>query len=437
MLGGGTFTSMNKIIPGAYINFVSAPVDKTLLGQRGVCAAAFAFDWGEEGKLVKLTGEDFLSNAQLLFGYNARHDKMKNLREMFLHANTVYVYRLTGTGGTKASNTFAEARFSGVRGNDIKTVIEKNADSETTLYNVYTYLGTAEVDCQVVTGASQLKDNDYVTFKTSASLTETAGTAMTGGVNPAVNGASHKSFLDILEGYTGINCITTGSTDGEIKGVYAAFVRRMREGRGVKLQAVLYDYAGDYEGVINAATDVLDDGAEESSLVYWTCGAAAGCSEGSSLTNMLYDGEYTPDADYSQAELENAVENGQFVFHNVNGEPRVLLDINSLIGFSDKKGDIFADNQTVRTNDAVASGIGKVFAEKFMGKVPNNDDGRIELWSDVVKLLEELQAKGAIESFSPEDVTVSKGEGKNSVVIEVKITVSGMMTTLYMTVIVG
>ena len=35
-LGGGTFTAQNKVLPGAYINFVSAASANTNLSDRGV-----------------------------------------------------------------------------------------------------------------------------------------------------------------------------------------------------------------------------------------------------------------------------------------------------------------------------------------------------------------------------------------------------------------
>ena len=36
--GGGTFTSQNKVLPGAYINFVSAARASASLSERGTAA---------------------------------------------------------------------------------------------------------------------------------------------------------------------------------------------------------------------------------------------------------------------------------------------------------------------------------------------------------------------------------------------------------------
>ena len=45
-LGGGTFLTQNKVIPGAYINFVSAARSTAALSDRGYCAMAMELDWG-------------------------------------------------------------------------------------------------------------------------------------------------------------------------------------------------------------------------------------------------------------------------------------------------------------------------------------------------------------------------------------------------------
>ena len=51
--GGGTFTTQNKILPGAYINFVAlGSVPK--VGARGVAALPLELDWGPENRVFAL-----------------------------------------------------------------------------------------------------------------------------------------------------------------------------------------------------------------------------------------------------------------------------------------------------------------------------------------------------------------------------------------------
>lgn len=69
-----------------------------------------------------------------------------------------------------------------------------------------------------------------------------------------------------------------------------------------------------------------------------------------------------------------------------------------------------------------------------MGKIPNDDAGRVSLWNDVVDLHNSLERLRAIENFSSENISVAQGESKNAVVITDAITVTGTMEQLYMTV---
>ena len=53
MLGGGTFTTQNKILPGAYINVVSAARANATLSDRGVVTMPLKLDWGVAGEVWK------------------------------------------------------------------------------------------------------------------------------------------------------------------------------------------------------------------------------------------------------------------------------------------------------------------------------------------------------------------------------------------------
>lgn len=45
-LGGGTFVTQNKTIPGAYINFVTTATGATVFGERGVVALGIVLTGG-------------------------------------------------------------------------------------------------------------------------------------------------------------------------------------------------------------------------------------------------------------------------------------------------------------------------------------------------------------------------------------------------------
>lgn len=435
MLGGGTFTAQNKILNGAYINFVSASKATTLISDRGVATMPLELDWGADGVVFEVTPADFQKNCLKIFGYPYTHEKMKGLRDLFMNIKTLYAYKLT-SGGVKASNTYATAKHSGVRGNDLKVVIAANVDKPST-FDVRLYMETILVHEQIgVATAAELKENDFVDWKTSADLAVTAGLPFSGGTNGTVIGTAHSDYLDKIESYS-YNTMGVVSTDETVKSLYVAFVKRMRDQVGAKFQCVLHNKAADYEGIINLKNDAVGS-TSVADLVYWVTGAEAGCALNKTLLNQKYSGEFDIDVDFTQAELEEMMTSGEFAFHSVNGDIRVLADINSFVSDSDEKRvEIFGENQTVRVMDNIANDVAVLFNERFLGEVPNDADGRISFWNAVVKHHKGLQDMRAIEDFEPDDITVNRGEAKNSVVVTDAVTVINAMAKLYMTVTVA
>lgn len=432
-LGGGTFTSQNKILPGTYINFISLASASASLSDRGIAAMAFELDWGIEGSVFEVTSGDFQKNSMKLFGYDYSHAKLKGLRDLFRNARTLYAYRLNG-GGVKATALYGTARYGGTRGNDLKIVIQTNVD-DSTKSDVKTYLGTVLVDSQTVLTAGKttaLQDNDYIVWDDDVTLTNTAGLSLEGGTNGSVTNASHQTFLEKIERFS-FNAIGIVSTTAAVNGLYTAFCKRLRDEMGIKFQSVAYNTAADFEGCINVKNAVTDAGESAASLVYWVTGLIAGMAVNKSATNKVYDGEFTVNTDYTQAQLEAAIIAGEFTLHQVGADVRVLEDINSLVTTSDEKGDVFKENQTIRVIDQIANDIATLFNTKYLGTVPNDEAGRISLWADIVKHHEQLQDIRAIENFSDSDVTVEQGNSKKSVVVSDSVTPVNAMTKLYMT----
>ena len=305
------------------------------------------------------------------------------------------------------------------------------------MFDVKTLLETVTVDEQTVSSAEDLTDNHYVKWKTEAVLEATAGMPLSGGENGEVNGASYQAYLDKIEPYT-FNTMGVAVTDDTTKSLFAAFVKRMRDEMGVKFQLVLHDYAkADYLGTISINNRVMDEGWSEASLVYWVTGASAGCAVNRSNQNKKYDGSFMIDTSYTQNQLKAAIREGKFTFHMVGADVRVLEDINTMVTILDTQGDIFKDNQTIRTIDQIGNDIAVLFNTKYLGIVPNDEAGRISLWSDIVAHHRQMAKIRAIEGFSESDVAVEQGDTKKSVVVSDAVTVVNSMGKLYMTVTVG
>jgi len=433
-LGGGTFLTQNKILPGAYINFVSVANASATLSDRGIATIPLEMNWGPENEVMTVELADFIKNSQKIFGYAYTADELKPMREIFKHAKTVYFFRLNASG-TKAACTYCTAKYPGTRGNDIRVVITENENSteNAKLYDVATYLKTTKVDLQEgVSDMSGLKDNDYVEWITTATIALTATTPLTNGANGTVDDSAYQTYLDRMEAYT-FNAMGCPSNESTITALFTAFVKRMRDDVGKKFQVVSFRTLADYEGVVSVKNTIAG-ATDDPALVAWATGVVAGTAVNKSATNMTYDGEYDVDTSYTQSELEAGIQEGSFMFHLVDEKVVVLEDINTFTSVTDEKSSDFSSNQTIRVLDQIANDIAVLFGKKYIGKVPNDASGRVSLWNDIVKHHTELQNIRAIENFSGDNVTVEQGDTKKSVVVTDYVTPVNAMAQLYMTV---
>ncbi len=434
MLGGGTFVTQNKTLPGAYINFVSATTNSNGMSARGIGAMCFFSDWLAQSVVTEITAEDFLTNSIKILGHDYGDDSMLVLREFFKNGSKLYAYNLNG-GGVKANNAYCTAKNAGTRGNDLKTVIAKNVDN-TNLYDVSTYLGTMLVDKQTVATSKDLVSNDFVTFLPSANLTVTAGTNLTGGTNGTFNETQvAQNFINALEPYS-FNGLCVVTDNSSVNSLLAAYTKRMRDSVGKKFQAVVFDVDNnyDYEGVIVVPNQSNED---DGVVVAWVLGATCSCEINKSLVNTVYNGELEIDSNYTQLELEDFIKNGLFVFHKVGAEIRALKDVNSLKTTTDEKGDVFKNNQTVRVCDQIATDYANIFNTRYLGKVPNDKSGRSALANDFTKYCNDLMTIRAIEDFTSDDIVVDIGDTKTSVVATNTIKMVNTMEQLYMKVVIN
>lgn len=438
-LGGGTYTTQDKVLPGIYVNVKTRAATAASSSERGIVAVALPLTWGPAGEAITVGAAEFKERAKSLFGYSADSTELTALSELFLGASKVIVYRLAPADAAAAkAEGYGTARYTGSRGNDIKVSVATDVNDESK-YVVSTYLGTALVDAQTVAAATDLKDNEYVVFDKNTALSEklTAGIGFIGGSNgSAINVAAHQAFLDLMEGYSfHVLCCSSGVE--EVVTLYENYTKRMRDDFGANFQTVTHGGKADCEGVINvenevdATTEFIGSGAH--ALVYWVAGVSAGCDLSACNTNRLYDGRLKINADYTQAQLSAFIsEGGKFALHDVNGEKRVLVDINSLTSFTKEKGAAYANNQVVRVVDALISDIKALFSSSYMGIVANDASGRASLWADVCSKIQSFCDIGVFSDFNTSMVKVEEGESADAVVCSIEgITILRAMAKLY------
>lgn len=232
--------------------------------------------------------------------------------------------------------------------------------------------------------------------------------------------------FDVLAAYT--------ATKDDIT-EYTSRIKTWREDYGKKCQVVVYNTDKcDYEGVVNVVNTVTDSGADAHALVAWVAGALAGAQSYESCTNMLYDGEYDISTPDTQSELIAHLKAGDFAFHLVYDEVRVLEDINTLVTYTTEKSEDFKYNQTIRVLDQIANDIARIFNQSYLGKVPNDASGRASFAGRVVAHHKTLETLRAIEDFDAESVTVTQGDSKKAIVVEDTVKPVSAMSQLYMTV---
>ncbi len=344
---GGTWTSQNKILPGAYVNFLTdAPLSITV-GDRGIVALLQEVSKGTKGEIYRITA---LDQSQWPKGVTAEDKLLAN--EALKGAQTVLVYNL-------GADHIAD---------DVEDALEA---LQTEVFNVLCYPYDGE------------------------------GTAA-------------------------------------IKSAIQTWVEAMRDDEGVKIQAVPANHKADSEAIINVTHGVkLADGTEltPAQATAWVAGVSAGSRINQSNTGRKYVGAVDIVPRMTKTEMETAVENGEFIF-KVDSAQNVtaVYDINSLTTITPEKGKQFTKNRFIRTNDAIATDLNQIFESNFKGKVNNNDEGRSLQRATYIEYFRELERLGAIQNFTPEDVTVEPGNDADAVVVNCYIQQVDSTEKMYMTV---
>ena len=196
-MAGGTWIDQNKVRPGVYINYKSAPASLATMGERGTVAIARALDWGEKGKFYTI--EQPSDCAQL--GYSITDDAMLFVRQILLGSNRtqgatkILVWSLSEISESHAEGTSgalkAIAVESGESGNELTVEITANGGH----FDVVTKRGTTTLDTQTLCDTvGDIEHNEYVDFSPAEGSTSssalTAGTITLSGAKPVVAKAS-------------------------------------------------------------------------------------------------------------------------------------------------------------------------------------------------------------------------------------------------------
>lgn len=362
-MAGGTFDkTVGKVRPGDYINFVDTSKPSITGRARGtVLIPLINTDYGPAKEMITLTG-DAPDAARTKLGYSVYDDdaakNMLLIREAFKNAATVIIYICTE--GTKAAagkggGISATAKYKGTRGNSLSYSVAKNPVGG---HDVGVYLDGSRVELyEGITDVSALTGSEYITFAKDADteLSDIAGVALTGGTSGTSSNEDITAFLEAADSVR-FNTMAFPKKDTQLLSAVKTKVKYMRENEGKKVQAVVADMESpDYEGIINVTNSYELEGEKltNEQATAFVAGITAGATYTASNTYRAVEGAISVIGTKSHEEAVAAIQNGEFFF-SVSEEGAVIIeyDINSLVTFSDGKGEGYRKNRIIRVLDA-------------------------------------------------------------------------------------
>lgn len=485
-MAGGTWRIQNKRRPGVYINVRGdgKPVLTTPLG-RLLMFQNKPLGWGKKG-IIELTAT---SDFTALTGHKNTDKVLAPVYEALKDAETVLLLN-DFDGGVKATAKkdgvyTINAKYEGEQGNNISVSFAPAplVDSANTQdVTVTTIFGTKQVDqvkitlpkasADAIAAAELTKEdqlevhNDYVdiTFGTNpADVTKELNgkgeyplyTAIFNGLtqnaaNVSLAGGTNgtNKVVDDMNDYLENEFYAVATTAGwdessNIHKLLVEEIKLLRENVGIKVRAVVPNEQGmvyNYEGVSTVLNGyVLTDGTVITPNIAAArfAGMSASATPDQALTYTQLD-----DAAEAKPKLNNdktieALNAGQIVFTTRAGN-RVVIeqDINSLTKFTSVKPKDFGKNRIIRTLDEICTNTTQTFETSFLGKVSNNEAGRNVFKANRIGYLTGLQNQNMIRDFENSDLTLSQGDEKDAVLMELYVTPVDAMEKLYVNLIV-
>ncbi|QUH21421.1 phage tail sheath subtilisin-like domain-containing protein [Alkaliphilus sp. B6464] len=413
---GARWESQNKGRPGVYSRNTSEDMDLSQVSDRGVCALPLKLNWGEKGFIQIVNGENLLKKI----GYSITDQEVFPIKEAFKNARIIYLYNVAEQGKkSKATEgeLIAEAKYEGIRGNDITVVIEKNLDDS---YQVIITLGTIEVEKQNITTIKEFK-SDFITL--SGTLQEVAGLKLTGGETGTVTNESYIQFLEAVEREVGnINAIGYPGTEEPIKELFVSFINRIRDEVGYKIQCVLSEYPeADHEAIYSVKNGVVMGASKLTSAecVPYVLGAVAGARINESLTYHKYKmGATNVTGELQNEDIKKALLKGEVVFTmSRDGNVVIEQDVTTLKSLSKERPKALRKGRPSRALDNFDGDIDKTFYTYYIGKEDNDEAGRAILKNEIYKLAKKYEELGAFQNTTLEDFEIFEGDDIDSVFI--------------------
>lgn len=178
---------------------------------------------------------------------------------------------------------------------------------------------------------------------------------------------------------------------------------------GKKIKAVVPNFAGDHEGIINFTTsDIEVAGTKYTTAEY--CSRIAGLIAGTPLkmaTTFQVLNEVDSVQAYTKTQLDDAIGNGEFVIFHDGEKVKVARGVNSLKTTTPDKSESFKKIKIVDTMDLIDSDITNTISDNYIGKYPNTYDNKCIVLTAIKTYYDVLETEPLLDP------------GKNSVGIDV------------------
>jgi len=420
---------IDRVIPGVSVETIAGEREAQL-GTLGVVAMPLELSWGAAVTEIE-RGDD--TTASL--GHRLSDPAIKLVGEVMNYANKLILYRLTaGTQatGTLASGITAKAVYGGIVGNNIKVVVAASGDN----WSVKTFLGTVEMDEQIIAAPADFKANDFIQIEGTGTLAA-ATVSLTGGADTTADAEDYDAFLAEIQKYD-YNVMAYTGSDSAIANKLIGFIGEQRES-GTMVQLVQSVVSADdpaiYKSTIGGKTLNYDLTAAEACATM--AGIIAKCGISGSATHFDgVEGWTDVSTRLTIEQQKTKTRAGELLFVLKNGKVIVLYDINSLITYTDQEPEDFHKGLVMRTLDSYQTDLQLLLDQKVIGKIRNGVDGRNQIKGMIAKMtVENYLNPGYVEGFTADDITVIMGTDRDSVKATVGIRVVDTVDKIYVTVI--
>ncbi|MFD1176907.1 phage tail sheath family protein [Paenibacillus puldeungensis] len=440
MAGGNWSLTDQPVLPGLYMNFVSAAGTAIQAGARGVVVAPVKSHWGPVGQFVEVTNEAAIremfsedeTDGATAFTtlYLAMLGGPKKLLAYRLADSTAAKASLTlkNTAATPADAVALKAKYPGKRGNGFKVTIQPSlvavGSKELKLYEGAALLrtislGNGTVD-QVVAAINEDAGNKWITAEKIAdgTVADLTTASMTGGES-GISGITNADYVAATAAFEtqDFHVLTLdGVTDPALRTSIVAWVKRVRgEGKGVIAvlggskaedtgadavsKTIARSASLNHEGIVNVGTGAKLNGEEYTSAqaASWVAGLIAGQSlkESTTYASSPFDDVTRR---WTRSEQEQAVQGGVFLLVHDGRRVKVLRGVNSLISPREGQNKGWKKIRKIRVLDQINADLQRTAEDYYIGKVNNTEEGRLALIGAGKQYLQTLAAESVIES---------------------------------------